>query len=184
LNGADRDRYSAFVYELAKMLHASKRKISVTVHPKQTDDGGWDGARAVDYKALGTSADRFNVMTYDMHWSDSDPGALAENNWVNNVINYAKSRIPASKLGMGVACYGYDWNVKPATSLVWDDFTKRKYTIDEASSEYKDGKAYFSGAKAVEAKFRIAQAQGLGAIAMWYCGSEDPAIWDFLPRRK
>jgi spore germination protein len=181
---SDRDRYSAFVVELSKALKVAKRKLSVTVHPKTDDVGSWDGPKAQDYKALGSVADQFNVMTYDVHWAGSEPGAIAPTDWVEQVMLYTKSRVSASKIAMGIPCYGYDWNQKPATSLVWDDFAKHKYTVDDSSHEYVDGKVFFGGSKSFETKYKLAKKLGIGGVAFWYCGSEEPAIWSLLPRRK
>jgi spore germination protein len=179
----DRDRYSAFVAQLAKTLHAKKKLLSVTVHPKETVEGTWDGNMAQDYKALGSSADMFNIMTYDAHWSSSDPGAIAPNAWVERVMNFAKSQVEPRKLGMGIACYGYDWSQTPAVSLIWPDVANRKFQIDESSQELVDGKLYFGGAKSFANKYQMAKRLGVRSIAFWYCGSEEPEIWKFLERR-
>ena len=184
LKGDDRDRYSAFVVALAKELHRAGLKLSVTVHPKEEPIGGWDGTKSQDYRALGAVADRFNVMTYDYSWSTSDAGAIAPNAWVERVISFTKTQVLASKIGVGIAQYGYDWTKKPAASLSWPEFAQRKSTVDLASGELVDGKARFSGAEAFRQKYQLATKLGVGSVAFWYCGSEDPAIWDFLPVRR
>ena len=184
MKGDDRDRYSAFVAQLAKKLHAERLKLSVTVHPKEEVLGGWDGVKAHDYHALGSVADRFNIMTYDFSWSTSPAGPIAPNNWVERVIKFGATQLPASKLGMGVACYGYDWTKKPASNPSWEDFGKRTYTTDPASGEYVDGKLRYSGAEAFRQKYLLATKLGVASVAFWYCGSEDPKIWDLLPKRR
>ena len=184
MKGDDRDRYSAFAATLAKLLHQEGMKLSITVHPKEEVIGGWDGVKAHDYKALGAVADRFNIMTYDFSWSTSEAGPIAPNNWVERVIKFGASQMPVNKIGMGVACYGYDWTKKPAGNPEWPDFSKRTYTTDPASGEYVDGKVRFSGAEAFRQKYQLATKLGVRSIAFWYCGSEDPKIWDLLPKRR
>lgn len=184
LNADDKDRYSAFVAALSKAAHKEGLKVSVTVHPKETVDGNWDGVKAHDYKALGATIDRFNVMTYDFSWSTSPAGPIAPNDWVERVIKFAKSQMDASKIGMGIPCYGYDWSKKPTGSLSWKDFEGRKYTVDERSGEYVDGQIHFSGGNAFRAKYDLATKLGIGSVAFWYCGSEEPAVWKFLPIRQ
>ncbi len=184
MKGDDRDRYSAFAATLAKLLHKEGMKLSVTVHPKEEVLGGWDGVKAQDYKALGSVADRFNIMTYDFSWSTSQAGPIAPNNWVERVIKFGASQVPVNKLGMGVACYGYDWTKKPASNPTWEEFLKRTYTTDPASGEYADGKVRYSGAEAFRQKYQLATKLGVASIAFWYCGCEDPKIWDFLPTRR
>ncbi len=184
LKGDDRDRYSAFATTLSKLLHSEGLKLSITVHPKEEVLGGWDGVKAHDYKALGSVADRFNIMTYDFSWTTSEAGPIAPNNWVERVIKFGATQVSASKLGMGVACYGYDWTKKPASNPTWEEFSKRNYTTDPASGEYVDGKAHFSGGEAFRQKYQLATKLGVASVAFWYCGSEDPKIWDFLPKRR
>lgn len=180
----DRNRYSAFAQTLSSMLHRSILRLSITVHPKDTLGGTWDGARALDYEALGAAADRVNIMTYDFSWSGTNAGPIAPTPWVEQVVNFARSQMPASKIGLGVACYGYDWTKSPATSLRWIDFKNAKYTVDPTSGEYMAGDLRFSGAQALRAKYDMATRMGVGSLALWYCGCEDPKIWDFIPKRK
>ena len=146
-------------------------------------EGNWDGPKALDYKALGAAADRFNVMTYDFSWDSGPEGPIAPNDWVERVMTFTKSQVDASKIGMGVACYGYDWSKKPAASLSWDDFGARKFAVDNRSGEYLDAHIHYSGAKAFEQKYALATRLGVGSVAFWYCGSEDPGIWKIVPRR-
>lgn len=184
MKGDDRDRYSAFAASLSKALHREKMKLSITVHPKEEVKGGWDGVIAHDYKALGAVADRFNVMTYDFSWSTAPEGPIAPLDWVERVVNFTKTQVDPKKIGMGVACYGYNWSKNPAASLGWDDLTTKPTQVDPKSGEVVDGKVHFSGAEAFRRKYQLAQKLGIASVAFWYCGSEDPGIWDFLPIRK
>ena len=184
MKGDDRDRYSTFVGLLARALHKEGMKLSVTVHPKQEIIGGWDAVKAQDYKALGSVADRFNVMTYDYSWSTGPEGAIAPNDWVERVIAFAATQVPSSKIGVGIACYGYDWSKKPATSLAWSDFKPKNPKVDPTSGEIIDGNTHFSGAEAFRTKYLLATKLGVKSVAFWYCGSEDPAIWKLLPTRR
>lgn len=184
LKADDRDRYSKFVALLGKMLHDSHMKLSVTVHAKETVEGNWDGVKAHDYKALGSVADRFNVMTYDFSWSSGPEGAIAPTAWVERVVSFAKTQVDAKKIGVGIACYGYDWKTKPATSVDWADMKTKPTKIDPESGEVVDGTLHYSGSEAFRRKYELATKLGVGSVAFWYCGSEDPKIWDFLPVRK
>lgn len=183
LKAEDKDRFSAFVVTLSKLLKADKKKLSVTVHPKTDKVGNWDGPKAQDYEALGKVADVFNIMTYDYTWSGSEkPGPIAPSNWVDQVMTYTKSAVDAHKIGLGVACYGYDWSKKPATSLVWDDVKNLNLIPHRDSGELATETMRFGGVENFENKVGIAQRQGVGSIAFWYCGSEDPKIWEFIAK--
>ena len=186
LAAADRDEFSLFVRDLARALHRDGLKLSVTVHPKEDDAGGWDGPKAQDYAAIGKAADVVRIMAYDFSWSGSPaPGPIAPDEWVRRVGTYAKSRIPAKKVSLGIPCYGYDWGKTPAGSLVWADLPKgtpRETAAD--SGELVVGKIRFGGAASFARKVAIAEELGLGGVSFWYVGSEDPATWALLRRGK
>ncbi len=114
----DRDRYSAWIADLAGALHAHQRQLTVTVQPKTFDAAGWNGPGAQDYQALGQAADALRIMTYGWCWSTGcigspPPGPIAPIHWMEWVIDYAKTQVPASRLVLGIHLYGYDW---PAAS--------------------------------------------------------------------
>lgn len=179
LKASDRDSYSLYVEELGKVLKREKLFMAVTVHPKESEPGNWDGPQAQDWARLGKAADAFKIMCYDHAWSTSPPGPIAPTAWVERVMNFAKSVIPANKLDMGVAAYGYDWSVKPTTSTTWRDWVEKdkEATTCPLSGERINGDRYFSGAKAFEEKKKLAQKLGIRGLAVWYFGSEDPGIW-------
>ena len=177
LAAADRDLFSDFVERLATRLHRDRRKLSVTVHAKDSEPGDWEGAVAQDWARLGAAADVMRVMTYDQHWSTSEAGPIAEDAWVERVMQFAISKVPAQKLEMGVAAYGYDWSKKPAESLTWESFAGQEPTVDPASGELVADQVRFSGAEAFGRKQRMAKLLGLRGLALWYFGSEQPTLW-------
>jgi spore germination protein YaaH len=69
---------------------------------------GWAGA--YDYAALGRHADLITLMAYDYHGAWGGPGPLAPADWVDQVLAFATSQLPADKVLLGLAFYGYDWN--------------------------------------------------------------------------
>lgn len=186
LKAEDRDRYSSFVAQLAKELHSKKKKLSVTVHPKFEEPGTWDGTKSQDWVALGKSADVVKIMCYDYSWSTSPAGPIAPTEWVTNLAKYALKVLPKEKIDIGVAWYGYQWKKDgPADSLVFEDVGNRLKQIDLSSGEMWDGAlTRFSGKAAFEQKLKAVTALGLTKFSAWYCGSEDPGVWDLIPKRK
>ncbi len=181
---SDRKAFSAFVGLLAKGLHAQKKILSVTVHPKTEEPGNWDGPKAQDWKAIGAVADRVKIMCYDVHWSTSDAGAIAPTEWVVRVAKFAMSVIPKDKVDIGVAWYGYDWRSKPALSLVFPDLSRLPFRMDESSGELvQAGKVFFSGRAAFEQKVAALKALGINKVSAWYCGSEEPDVWRVIPSK-
>ncbi len=175
-----RDHFSGFVRLLSKRLKREKLKLSVTVHAKDSEPGNWDGPKAQDYKALGEAADVFRVMGYDYHWSTSDPGAISPDTSVETLVKFTVSQVPANKVSLCIAGYGYDWNKKPADSLTWTDWTKRfkmQGSLDPLSGEVTHPKAHFAGAESMRRKIKIAEKYQLHSVSLWYIGSEDPSFW-------
>lgn len=183
MKAASRQGFSDFAQTLSTRLHQAKLKLSITVHPKESEPGTWDGPRAQDWKVLGAAADSFRLMCYDNHWSTSDPGSIAPDAWVESVVKFAKTQVPKNKLSIGVAGYGYDWTEKPATSLTWTDWSK-KYKepsgIDSASGELTQPKAYFGGTTSILRKLAIARRHSIPSVSLWYLGSEEPSLWTSL----
>lgn len=187
MKAKDRESFSAFVDELATALHKAKKKLSVTLHPKTEEPGNWDGPKALDYRAIGKAADVVRIMCYDYSHSGSDAGPIAPTDWVTQVIDFAKTQMPAGKIELGVPCYGYDWTSKPGKSLTFKD-VKMDPTpdIDPRSGEllWATGKIRFGGAKSAEQKIKLAQTAGIRGITTWYLGSEQPSFWDLIQPRK
>jgi spore germination protein len=106
----DRDAYTSLVARLAEALHARGKWLAIAVPPKERElpDGF---AAAYDYAALGQHADQILLMTYEYAGAWSGPGPVAPYQPVERAMAYAASLIPAAKLNLGVAFYGYDWNL-------------------------------------------------------------------------
>jgi len=106
---ADRDALSAFVARAADALHEHNKMLALAIPAKDRDvTVGWAGA--YDYAALGAAADLITIMAYEYSGPFSGPGSVAPYDWVGRVLAFAGSQIPAQKLVLGVAWYGYDWN--------------------------------------------------------------------------
>jgi hypothetical protein len=111
----DRDAYTAFVAQLSEALHAEGRTLSLALPAKDRDvTVGWGGW--ADYAALGPLADLFTIMTYEYRGPWSGPGSIAPYDWVDRVIAFATHEMPSRKVLVGLAFYGYDWDVSRGTA--------------------------------------------------------------------
>jgi spore germination protein YaaH len=191
LYAEDRELFSLFIEELGAALHAENKLLSIAVHAKSSEPGSWSGPQAQDWARLGAAVDFFKIMTYDFHYSTSEPGAIAPLAWVDEVLDFAATVVSPEKTYMGLHFYGYDWVGAQATSLEHVGVRKLiaahspELRRDEDSGEtwftYDDGRrtVYFADAQMVATRLAaLAQDHpAVAGIAVWRIGGEDPEIW-------
>ncbi|MGA8941339.1 MAG: glycosyl hydrolase family 18 protein [Thermoactinomyces sp.] len=193
IKGNDRENFSQFVEVLSGKLHAHGKILSVSVYPK-TSDGGWDGPKAQDWKRLGQVADEFKIMTYN--YSTSTPGPGAPLSWLDQVIRYGESQLPAHKLYVGLPAFGYQWAEDGSRSTVTFERAReliKKHNpllLRDLSGEphftfIENGKKYtvcFQDRTSLRKKMELIAKNhpDVGGITEWYLGAEDPAAWDVL----
>lgn len=191
----DRDLFSAFVFQLAAALHAEGKILGIAVEAKTSEPGDWSSQRAQDWKALGKAVDEFQVMTYDDHGGWSKPGPVAPPVWMDSVIAFAETQVPADKIWMGVPFYGYDWSGPGARSVTWRQAhallqshvsTLVRTLSGEARFVYRAQRVrhvvYFQDSAAISAKLQVVLVDhpAIAGVAIWSMGGEDPAFWTLL----
>ncbi|MFH1140718.1 MAG: glycosyl hydrolase family 18 protein, partial [Chloroflexota bacterium] len=156
---------------------------------------GWAGA--YDYKALGEQNDFLILMAYGyVSASNATPGSTAPIGWVENSLAYAVSEIPASKVLLGVAWYGYDWNRTtgpPAVARRYSQVSEAaqrngatiQYTEDGSpfvkySENGQSHEVWFENRRSVEAKLSLVGKYGVAGAAGWRMGHEDPGVWQAM----
>lgn len=168
----------------------------------------WRGA--YDLKALAKSVDLICLMTYDQHTRWTTPGPVAGWQWTLDNLKYALQFVPPQKLSLGIPLYGYHWyagnpmqkdtakpNVtadyisQPDAMLLakeysgtpqWDpvDHTAWYYIYRDQMREW----VFYTDERTFEDRYKLAQEHGLEGFCSWVLGTEDPAIWKFLPNRR
>jgi spore germination protein len=195
LQAGDRQVFTAFVTSLAGALHAKGKVLSVALFAKASNAGYAPRNVAQDYAAIGRVADQVRLMGYDYHWATSPPGPVAPVGWIREVIKYAKTQIPASKIVLGIPEYGYDWSRGVGTAVTWQQAFQlsRKYHVHlryDFSSQapwfsYTDASGHthtvwFENAESAQAKLDVTQGAAIAGVYLWMYGSEDPASWSVL----
>jgi spore germination protein len=193
LQAGDRQAFTSFITSLAGALHAKGKILSVALFAKASDAGYAPRNVAQDYAAIGKVADQVRLMGYDYHWATSPPGPVAPIYWIRDVIRYAKTQIPASKIILGIPQYGYDWSGGVGTAITWLQALRlsRQYHVlprYDASSQspwftYTDAShhkhtVWFENAESTQAK--LDDAQGIGGVYLWMYGYPDPGTWPVL----
>jgi spore germination protein YaaH len=194
LTAADRDKFSLFVEELAAALHAEERFLSVAVYPKTSEPGRWPSQRAMDYKRLGAAVDEFKLMTYAYSGPWSGPGPQSPYTWLDQVLTFAESRVPAKKIYMGVPFFGYSWRGGGARAMTGREVARlpkrffKGSARDDASGELilrftddygVEHHAYVPDATAIAKKIAFLRREHprIGGIAIWVMGQEGKGFW-------
>jgi spore germination protein YaaH len=135
---SDRANYAAFLKELYGKI--GKKWVSCTIEARTPPDSLYktipvDLEYANDFKAINKYCDRVKLMTYDQESADLKLNAastglytpVADPAWVTKVVNLAAKDIAKSKIEIGVATYGYIYQVMPFT-----DGSGYRYDLIEA----------------------------------------------------
>lgn len=99
----------AFVTELAEVLRAQGRTLTVSVPPvyapgRSDAAGYW----VYDHAAMAQVVDRIRIMAYD--YSTANPGPIAPLDWVRRVIDGAVEVTGRpDRIVVGIPLYGYNW---------------------------------------------------------------------------
>src|SRR5581483_320348 len=144
LPASAKDNFSAFVQLLAGKLHASGKKLSVTVSAKTDASQTWDGPGGDDYAALGAAADSIKIMAYDKHYPGGAAGDISPLAWLDQIATYADATIPARKIVFGLPWYGYDWQGTNAAGLTFSDAESLAQRNGATITHDADGEATFT----------------------------------------
>ncbi len=138
----DRDNYSAFLKELSAAFAKDKANkwLMCTIEARTPPVDLYktipaDLEYANDFKEINNYCDRVRLMTYDQQRADLTLNKaakglyapVADTAWVRKVVTLAAKDIDKSKLVLGVATYGYIYQVMPYAD--GDGYT---YTVLEA----------------------------------------------------
>lgn len=128
--------FSAFLTELATLLHNNKKQLICTVEARTPPESRYATTSQIvlskveysnDYKVIGKVCDQVRIMAYDQAGDDmqlvnqntalgTSYKPVADINWVEKIATLALRDIPAKKLILGIPTYGYKYEIIPATA--------------------------------------------------------------------
>jgi spore germination protein YaaH len=197
--GAFRDQFSDFVVRLAELLHRNGKQVIVNVVPQFKPPAQYPNtsrAASYDYAALGRCCDALVLMAYAK--SDQRPGSLSPLWWVRDATAYASSLIAAQQLVVGQAFYGRHWVIRGASIANTDLTQAQAETLLRQSGanvrrpaadatpwfSWQDGQgqhvAHYEDAVSLGIKLSAVLAQGIGGLAFWRFGQEEPSQWSVI----
>lgn len=193
-----RENYNNFLRKAKQRLSAEGILMSTALAPKTsaTQAGPWYEAH--DYKAHGEIADFVVLMTYEWGYSGGPPMAVSPIGPVREVIEYALTEMPASKIMMGQNLYGYDWTlpyvpggeyakaVSPQQAILlaaennvpisYDTKAQAPY-FNYTDSAGRRHTVWFEDARSIQAKFNLVKELGLRGVSYWKLGLSFPQNW-------
>ena len=177
LQPRDRAGLVAFTAAVARAVHdelGADAPVSMAVMASTSAEGFRD--TGYDLRRLAEHVDRFVLMTYDQHGPWSAPGAIGALPWAQRVVEAAEHEgLPADRIDLGIAGYGYVWGgrdagqVSPARARALAGGTARwSDRAGEWSAVLGDGRElHWSDARSYRARVALAQRLGLHGVALW-----------------
>lgn len=183
----DRIAFAEFVANVRNAMSPEGYSTSVALAPKISDDQAGLLYGGKDYALLGEAADKVLLMTYEWGYTYGPPMAVAPIHKVEEVVQYALTRIPAEKINMGIPNYGYDWplpyerGVTKARTL--GNVEAVRLAVDKQAEIMFDGAAmspyfryeengvmhevWFEDVRSLQAKFELVQKYRLRGMGYW-----------------
>ncbi|MFC4324340.1 LysM peptidoglycan-binding domain-containing protein [Litchfieldia salsa] len=198
LRPEDKEAYNTFLRKAKQRFANEGWLMSTALAPKTSAEQKGRWYEAHDYKAHGEIADFVVIMTYEWGYSGGPAMAVSPIGPVREVLEYAISEMPSTKIMMGQNLYGYDWTlpyvaggeyakaVSPQRAIeiagennvpIQYDYSVQAPHFDYRDAEGKDHKVWFEDARSIQAKFDLIKELNLRGISYWKLGLPFPQNW-------
>ncbi len=191
LNQESDEPLIAFQKQLYETLHAKGFAVTQDVIPFNDDYNFAELAKYNDYIFL---------MAYDQFNDSTGPGPISSQKWIEAAVDKAAKNIPAQKLILCMAAYGYDWmkakkdsiatvSFQDALKIAREsegkiDFNNDTYNLSYSYYDDEDTvhEVYFTDAATNFNTLRFATEYNLSGVAIWRLGTEDSRLWHFYDK--
>jgi cellulose synthase/poly-beta-1,6-N-acetylglucosamine synthase-like glycosyltransferase/peptidoglycan/xylan/chitin deacetylase (PgdA/CDA1 family)/spore germination protein YaaH len=185
LPAALRPAFASFVAELSDEFHAAAKRVQVDLPVNHA---------AYDTGALAAASDWLVLMAYDEHSLPGQPGAIAGYPWVNEALAALTREVPAGRIILGLAGYGYDWSEGKVEPLSFPEALKRAARPEAIQWDARSREpwfnyrgptgalhlVWFSDAASLQPLVHEGQLAHVAGFALWRLGQEDMGMWDLL----
>ncbi|MWC30766.1 glycoside hydrolase family 18 protein [Paenibacillus sp. MMS18-CY102] len=198
LRPQDREAYNRFLRKAADRIHREGLLISTALAPKTSATQAGEWYTAHDYRTHGQIVDFVVIMTYEWGYSGGPAMPVSPIGPVRNVLEYALTEMPASKIMMGQNLYGYDWTLpfvpggayakalSPQQAIALARERKAAILYDQQAQaphfnywddNKKEHVVWFEDARSIQAKFDLLKELGIRGISYWKLGLSFPQNW-------
>lgn len=192
INENSKEKYIGYITLLKTNLSEKNKLLSLTLFAQWNDAKYTDheSTRKVqDYEYLGNIADEVRIMAYDYTRATSKkPGPIGPLDWIEDILEYATSKIPKEKIWLGVHLYSYEW-VGTRTEALTNVSVQKLISKENITSTYKkdigEGYAkfscvnstvicqiYFQTRQGVQDRREIAKRYQIAGVSYWRLGGE------------
>ncbi len=192
INENSKEKYIGYITLLKTNLSEKNKLLSLTLFAQWNDAKYTDheSTRKVqDYEYLGNIADEVRIMAYDYTRATSKkPGPIGPLDWIEDILEYATSKIPKEKIWLGVHLYSYEW-VGTRTEALTNVSVQKLISKENIASTYKkdigEGYAkfscvnstttcqiYFQTKQGIQDRREIAKRFQIAGISYWRLGGE------------
>ncbi len=199
INATDQALLTSLMEAVEAEFRPRRLIVSQAVIARSSDASSeWGGA--YDFRRLGEINDFVTIMAYDYTSAASTtPGSVAPIWWVEEVLDYATSRMPAEKVFLGVPFYGRDWNTNtgpPATSVTFGMANQLLLEAEDATGGFSESEGspwirysdengdrhevWYENAESLGLKLDLALSYGVAGFSAWRIGQEDPRSWSVI----
>lgn len=197
LRPEDREAYNNFLRKAKARFSEQGWLLSTALAPKTSAEqqGAWYEAH--DYRAHGEIVDFVVIMTYEWGYSGGPAMAVSPIGPVRDVIEYALTEMPSSKIMMGQNLYGYDWTLpfvqgtvaravspQQAIELAAENNVPIRYDMEAqapffnyTASDGRRHEVWFEDARSIQAKFDLIKELNLRGMSYWKLGLSFPQNW-------
>jgi peptidoglycan-N-acetylglucosamine deacetylase len=183
-----------FTRELKAALASRGKKVGYAIPAYATD---------AELRQVASVADHLYVMLFDEHYSQSDPGPIASQEFYDRRARQIAAVVPPEKLILMIGAYGYDWNDQPpepgkpktaeertyqdvmtamrdsAATLQMDSASLNPF-LTYTSPDSTDHVVWFLDGLTAYNEYAVARSIGAAGSAIWRLGGEDPSFWRTL----
>jgi spore germination protein len=197
---SDRQNYNSFISRVVNAQRPLSYKVSVALAPKTSGEQQGLLYEAHDYAALGALVDFVIIMTYEWGYLYGPAMAVAPENEVRKVLNYATSVIPNEKILMGMPNYGYDWTLpfvrgssarllnnnsavalaaRVGAEIKFDPESKAPF-FNYYDTSGKRHEVWFDDARSIYARLQLVSLYDLGGVSYWTLNNYFAPNWVVL----
>ena len=195
-----RENLGCFLAKARAWMHDEGFLLTSAVPPKVADDQKGLLFEGFDFWAQGKYNDYVTLMTYEWGYQGGPPEAVAPIAEVRRAVEFAMSRMPKSKILMGIPNYGYDWKIpwqegtsatvvnnpgavaiaaRQGVNIEFDEKTQTPwFRYAEAGGQRHE--VWFEDARSIRAKLELVRELGIAGVSYWTVGLPFAANWKLL----